>query len=166
LWTEKQHRRQHKVERQNNNNNSFSFCLFFGLFELKTWVANLTIIRYYHEPLFKRKCLQKREQKSVFIFLSFSESFFEWRQHIFIAHLSSAASRKTLSHLSCSDDLKTENFNADLFRSQISDPQNRLMPVTPIQGPIFIKNNSVPVVPLYSYPTVQNGTFMQIPVST
>lgn len=45
------------------------------LFELKTWVANLTIIRYYHEPLFKRKCLLKeREQKSVFIFLSFSES--------------------------------------------------------------------------------------------
>lgn len=40
------------------------------------------------------------------------------------------------------------------------------MPVTPIQGPIFLKNNSVPVVPLYSYPTVNNGTFMQIPVST
>lgn len=37
------------------------------------------------------------------------------------------------------------------------------MPVTPIQGPIFIKNNSVPVVPLYAYPN--NGTFMQIPVS-
>ncbi|CRK93249.1 CLUMA_CG006792, isoform A [Clunio marinus] len=44
------------------------------------------------------------------------------------------------------------------------DSQNRLMPVTPIQGPIFLKNNSVPVVPLYSYPKVYNGTFMQIPI--
>jgi hypothetical protein len=49
--------------------------------------------------------------------------------------------------------------------STISDSQNRLMPVTPIQGPIFVKNNSVPVVPLYAYPKVYNGTFMQIPVS-
>lgn len=39
------------------------------------------------------------------------------------------------------------------------------MPVTPIQGPIFLKNGSVPVVPLYAYPKIQNGTFMQIPVS-
>lgn len=38
--------------------------------------------------------------------------------------------------------------------------------VTPIQGPIFIKNGSVPVVPLYSYPVLKNGTFVQIPVST
>jgi hypothetical protein len=37
--------------------------------------------------------------------------------------------------------------------------------VTPIQGPIFIKNGSVPVVPLYSYPVLNNGTFVQIPVS-
>ncbi|GFG40580.1 hypothetical protein Cfor_04502, partial [Coptotermes formosanus] len=35
--------------------------------------------------------------------------------------------------------------------------------VTPIQGPIFIKNGSVPVVPLYSYPVLNNGTFVQIP---
>lgn len=38
-------------------------------------------------------------------------------------------------------------------------------PVTPIQGPIFIKNGSVPVVPLYSHPVLNNGTFVQIPVS-
>lgn len=53
-----------------------------------------------------------------------------------------------------------------IFALKLSDSQNRLMPVTPIQGPIFLKNNSVPVVPLYSYPTVNNGTLMQIPVST
>ena len=38
--------------------------------------------------------------------------------------------------------------------------------VTPIQGPIFVKNGTVPVVPLFSYPTINNGTFVQIPVST
>lgn len=38
--------------------------------------------------------------------------------------------------------------------------------VTPIQGPIFLKNGSVPVVPLYSYPQLNNGTFVQIPVSS
>lgn len=37
--------------------------------------------------------------------------------------------------------------------------------VTPIEGPILIKNGSVPVVPLYSYPIVNNGTLVQIPVS-
>lgn len=37
--------------------------------------------------------------------------------------------------------------------------------VTPIQGPIFVKNGSVPVVPLFSYPTINNGSFIQIPVS-
>lgn len=37
--------------------------------------------------------------------------------------------------------------------------------VTPIQGPIYIKNGSVPVVPLYSHPVLNNGSFVQIPVS-
>lgn len=37
--------------------------------------------------------------------------------------------------------------------------------VTPLLGPIFLRNGSVPVVPLYSYPTMNNGTLMQIPVS-
>nr|XP_022917013.1 protein spaetzle 3 isoform X2 [Onthophagus taurus] len=36
--------------------------------------------------------------------------------------------------------------------------------VTPLQGPILLKNGSVPVVPLYSYPQVNNGTFVQIPI--
>lgn len=45
------------------------------------------------------------------------------------------------------------------------DDQASYPPVTPIQGPIFIKNGSVPVVPLYSHPVLSNGTFVQIPVS-
>lgn len=36
--------------------------------------------------------------------------------------------------------------------------------VTPIQGPIFLKNGTVPVVPLFAYPQVSNGTFIQIPI--
>ncbi|KAK0171226.1 hypothetical protein PV328_008977 [Microctonus aethiopoides] len=36
--------------------------------------------------------------------------------------------------------------------------------VTPIQGPIYLKNGSVPVVPLYSYPQYNNGSFVQIPI--
>ncbi|TDG42849.1 hypothetical protein AWZ03_010721 [Drosophila navojoa] len=36
--------------------------------------------------------------------------------------------------------------------------------VTPIQGPIFLKNGSVPVVPLFSYPKSNNGSFLQIPI--
>lgn len=39
-------------------------------------------------------------------------------------------------------------------------------PVTPIQGPIYLKNGTVPVVPLYSHPVLNNGTFVQIPVSS
>lgn len=49
------------------------------------------------------------------------------------------------------------------------DEENPQIPndahVTPIQGPIFLKNGSVPVVPLYSYPQLNNGTLVQIPVS-
>jgi hypothetical protein len=37
--------------------------------------------------------------------------------------------------------------------------------VTPIQGPIYLKNGTVPVVPLFAYPQTNNGTFLQIPVS-
>lgn len=37
--------------------------------------------------------------------------------------------------------------------------------VTPIQGPIYLKNGSVPVVPLYGYQKVSNGSLLQIPVS-
>lgn len=54
------------------------------------------------------------------------------------------------------------HFNS-LFSGNSKNP--RVMPVTPIQGPIFLQNGSVPVLPLYAYPKVYNGTFMQIPVS-
>lgn len=37
--------------------------------------------------------------------------------------------------------------------------------VTPIQGPIYLRNGSVPVVPLYGYQKVSNGSLLQIPVS-
>ncbi|XP_050548712.1 protein spaetzle 3 [Daktulosphaira vitifoliae] len=36
--------------------------------------------------------------------------------------------------------------------------------VTPIQGPIFLRNGTVPVVPLFGYQKVSNGSFLQIPV--
>lgn len=50
--------------------------------------------------------------------------------------------------------------------SIFSDQKGHTPPtVTPIQGPIFVKNGSVPVVPLFSYPTLNNGSFVQIPVS-
>ncbi|EDW64021.1 protein spaetzle 3 [Drosophila virilis] len=50
--------------------------------------------------------------------------------------------------------------------TQAKDKSNRSpMPsVTPIQGPIFLKNGSVPVVPLFSYPKSNNGSFLQIPI--
>ncbi|CAH1135200.1 unnamed protein product [Ceutorhynchus assimilis] len=44
------------------------------------------------------------------------------------------------------------------------DEDGPVPPVTPIQGPIFIKNGSVPVVPLYSHPVLNNGSFVQIPI--
>lgn len=44
-------------------------------------------------------------------------------------------------------------------------PHYKYNHVTPIQGPITIRNNSVPVVPLYSYDTINNGSLLQIPVS-
>ncbi|KAF2881826.1 hypothetical protein ILUMI_24351, partial [Ignelater luminosus] len=49
----------------------------------------------------------------------------------------------------------------DYYETPDGDPHQPS--VTPIQGPIFIKNGSVPVVPLYSYPVINNGTFVQIP---
>ncbi|XP_058058177.1 protein spaetzle 3 [Anopheles bellator] len=41
---------------------------------------------------------------------------------------------------------------------------SRTPTVTPIQGPIFLKNGTVPVVPLFAYPQITNGTFVQIPI--
>lgn len=55
----------------------------------------------------------------------------------------------------------------DDFGDYYDDNDAKSQPhVTPIQGPIFLKNGTVPVVPLYSYPVINNGTFIQIPVST
>lgn len=48
----------------------------------------------------------------------------------------------------------------------LGNPKTSSMPtVTPIQGPIFVKNGTVPVVPLFAYPTLNNGSLVQIPVS-
>ncbi|XP_044760678.1 protein spaetzle 3 [Coccinella septempunctata] len=44
------------------------------------------------------------------------------------------------------------------------DDSSLVPPVTPIQGPIYVKNGTVPVVPLYSYPVLNNGTLVQIPI--
>jgi hypothetical protein len=49
--------------------------------------------------------------------------------------------------------------------SIFADKKNAMPHVTPIQGPIYLKNGTVPVVPLFAYNQVNNGTFLQIPVS-
>lgn len=46
-----------------------------------------------------------------------------------------------------------------------TEPEHEKLRVTPIQGPIFAKDGFVPVVPLYHYNSVKNGTYYQIPVS-
>ncbi|XP_054267606.1 protein spaetzle 3-like [Macrosteles quadrilineatus] len=52
----------------------------------------------------------------------------------------------------------------DLEALPPSQRHNPVPTVTPIQGPILVKNGSVPVVPLYSYPTINNGSLVQIPI--
>ncbi|XP_055303890.1 protein spaetzle 3 [Sitodiplosis mosellana] len=52
--------------------------------------------------------------------------------------------------------------NDEYYDEENVDPKDPSL--TPIQGPIFIKNGSVPVVPLFSYPTMNNGTFIRIPI--
>ncbi|XP_021194508.2 protein spaetzle 3 [Helicoverpa armigera] len=44
------------------------------------------------------------------------------------------------------------------------DPDSGQPSVTPLQGPILLRNGSVPVVPLTSYKTINNGSFYQIPI--
>ncbi|XP_026724818.1 protein spaetzle 3 [Trichoplusia ni] len=44
------------------------------------------------------------------------------------------------------------------------DPDSGQPSVTPLQGPILLRNGSVPVVPLTSYRTINNGSFYQIPI--
>ncbi|XP_063243730.1 protein spaetzle 3 isoform X2 [Bacillus rossius redtenbacheri] len=50
------------------------------------------------------------------------------------------------------------------YDDEEEDAAGELPKVTPIQGPIFLRNGSVPVVPLYSYPVTNNGTLVQIPI--
>uniref|UniRef100_A0A1B6CFB1 Spaetzle domain-containing protein n=1 Tax=Clastoptera arizonana TaxID=38151 RepID=A0A1B6CFB1_9HEMI len=70
----------------------------------------------------------------------------------------SSPSGKTSVHavIDYDDDFNDEDYYDD---DQTDHPT-----VTPIQGPILVKNGSVPVVPLYSYPTINNGTLVQIPI--
>lgn len=75
---------------------------------------------------------------------------------------------KTSIHavLDFDDDFGDYNYEDDDIEPLPPSLQKSPKPqVTPIEGPIFIKNGSVPVVPLYSYPTVNNGSLVQIPVS-
>ncbi|XP_039301543.1 protein spaetzle 3 [Nilaparvata lugens] len=59
-----------------------------------------------------------------------------------------------------------DDFGDEDYYDDVADPRRRppQPTVTPIQGPILVKNGSVPVVPLYSYPTVNNGSLVQIPI--
>ncbi|XP_049876514.1 protein spaetzle 3 [Pectinophora gossypiella] len=52
----------------------------------------------------------------------------------------------------------------DDYYDDVSGPDSGQPAVTPLQGPILLRNGSVPVVPLTSYPTVNNGSFYQIPI--
>lgn len=44
------------------------------------------------------------------------------------------------------------------------EPDSGQPAVTPLQGPILLRNGSVPVVPLTSYRTINNGSYYQIPI--
>lgn len=75
---------------------------------------------------------------------------------------------KTSIHavLDFDDDFDDYSYEEDDLEPLPPGQQKSVRPqVTPIEGPIFVKNGSVPVVPLYSYPTVNNGSLVQIPVS-
>ncbi|XP_069699732.1 protein spaetzle 3 [Periplaneta americana] len=73
---------------------------------------------------------------------------------------------KTSLHavLDYDDDFDDYSYDDDDVGDVPTSYQHSQYGVTPIQGPIFIKNGSVPVVPLYSYPVLNNGTFVQIPI--
>lgn len=74
---------------------------------------------------------------------------------------SSGAKTSVHAVLDYDDDGDETNSNDEYYDENIPrDPR-----VTPIQGPIYVKNGSVPVVPLYSYQQYNNGSFLQIPVS-
>ncbi|KAH8409348.1 hypothetical protein KR222_001384 [Zaprionus bogoriensis] len=64
-------------------------------------------------------------------------------------------------------DEEEEDDDGEYYDAQGQDKDKSLSPmptVTPIQGPIYLKNGSVPVVPLFSYPKSNNGSFLQIPI--
>jgi hypothetical protein len=67
---------------------------------------------------------------------------------------------KTSIHAVLDYDDDVEEENIDYYEDTYSHRA-----VTPIQGPIFLRNGSVPVVPLYGYQKVSNGSLLQIPVS-
>jgi len=76
-----------------------------------------------------------------------------------------------MNHRWNSSHLKHSNIHFHLIFETIYIPftdkanNNQMPTVTPIQGPIYLKNGTVPVVPLFSYPKLNNGSFLQIPVS-
>lgn len=67
---------------------------------------------------------------------------------------------KTSLHAVLDYDDEEEEESSDYYEETYSHSG-----VTPIQGPIFLRNGSVPVVPLYGYQKVSNGSLLQIPVS-
>lgn len=126
-------------------------------------------------PLFKRKCVSKASENlfldfKLFASLSVAPTYLFGRfdfssKTLYDSKLNAIYHLFVILRRFFNKNILMFNVNFSYLACQILDSQNRLMPVTPIQGPIFIKNNSVPVVPLYAYPKVYNGTFMQIPVS-
>lgn len=88
------------------------------------------------------------------------------QQHQFHAQAQAPQQAPDPGYTKVTDDGTKTNVHAVIdYDYDDGDEQPGSYPVTPIQGPIFIKNGSVPVVPLYSHPVLNNGTFVQIPVS-
>lgn len=56
------------------------------------------------------------------------------------------------------------DYDDDDYYEDVPGSDSGQQAVTPLQGPILLRNGSVPVVPLTSYPTVNNGSFYQIPI--
>ncbi|XP_054083145.1 protein spaetzle 3 isoform X2 [Zeugodacus cucurbitae] len=61
-------------------------------------------------------------------------------------------------------DYDVEEGEEEEYYDEDSNKKSPMPTVTPIQGPIFLKNGTAPVVPLFSYPTLNNGSFVQIPI--
>ncbi|KAK7870514.1 hypothetical protein R5R35_002917 [Gryllus longicercus] len=76
----------------------------------------------------------------------------------------SAGGSRTSLHAVIDYDDDLDDYYDDEEDAAGGEPADGRTRVTPIQGPIFVRNGSVPVVPLYSYPVLQNGSFVQIPI--